>query len=68
MFKEIGTTIKVSLRSVGDIDVGLMARSLGGGGHDHSAATIIEGSLESVVKTTIDKLQILLVDAEKPIE
>lgn len=65
MFKQMGTQIKVSLRSVGIIDVGVMARALGGGGHDHSAATVIEGSLESVVKTTIEKLQVLLEDAEK---
>ena len=64
MFKEMGDQIKVSLRSVGVIDVGVMARALGGGGHDHSAATVIEGKLEDVIKSTIDKLQILLVDAE----
>ena len=65
MFREIGDTIKVSLRSVGVIDVGIMAKALGGGGHDHSAATLIEGSLESVIKSTVEKLQILLVEAEK---
>ena len=60
MFKEMGDQIKVSLRSVGKIDVGTMARALGGGGHDHSAATIIEGKLEDIIKPTIDKLQELL--------
>lgn len=64
MFKEIGSQIKISLRSVGDIDVGLMARALGGGGHDHSAATLIEGKLDEVIKSTIDQIQILLVAAE----
>lgn len=68
MFKEMGDQIKVSLRSVGVIDVGVMARALGGGGHDHSAATVIEGKLEDVIKSTIDKLQILLVDGEKNAE
>lgn len=65
MFKQIGTQIKVSLRSTGAIDVGVMARALGGGGHDHSAATVIEGTLENVVKNTIEKLQALLETAEK---
>jgi phosphoesterase RecJ-like protein len=65
MFKQMGTQIKVSLRSVGNVDVGLMAKALGGGGHDHSAATIIEGNLDVVVKSTIEKLQLLLEDAEK---
>lgn len=65
MFKQMGNQIKVSLRSTGTIDVGQMARSLGGGGHDHSAATVIEGTLESVVKVTIEKLQVLLEVEEK---
>lgn len=65
MFREMGEKIKVSLRSTGEIDVGVMAQALGGGGHDHSAATLINGSLESVVKSTIDKLQTMLQDAEK---
>lgn len=60
MFKETGNQIKVSLRSVGVVDVGVMAKALGGGGHDHSAACIIEGKLEDVVKSTIEKLQVLL--------
>ena len=64
MFKEIGSQIKISLRSVGDIDVGLMARALGGGGHDHSAATLIEGNLDEVIKATIEKIQLLLAQAE----
>lgn len=65
MFKQMGPQIKVSLRSVGNVDVGIMARALGGGGHDHSAATVIEGSLEDVVKSTIEKLQVLLENADK---
>lgn len=64
MFKESGNSIKVSLRSVGVIDVGVMARALGGGGHDHSAATMIEGNLEEIVKSTVEKLQVLLAEEE----
>ena len=64
MFREMGEQIKVSLRSTGEVDVGVMAQALGGGGHDHSAATLIKGSLESVVKSTIDKLQAMLKEAE----
>lgn len=65
MFKQMGNQIKVSLRSVGNVDVGIMARALGGGGHDHSAATVIEGNMETVVKSTIEKLQELLEATEK---
>jgi phosphoesterase RecJ-like protein len=68
MFKQMGDQIKVSLRSVGNIDVGVMAKALGGGGHDHSAAAVIEGNLESVVKSTIEKLQVLLESAEATAE
>lgn len=65
MFREMGKEIKVSLRSIGVIDVGAMARALGGGGHDHSAATIISGDLETVIKTTVDKLHNMLLEIEK---
>lgn len=41
MFRDDGDQIKMSLRSSGDIDVGLLAQGLGGGGHSHSAATIL---------------------------
>jgi phosphoesterase RecJ-like protein len=68
MFKEMGNEIKVSLRSVGVIDVGLMAKALGGGGHDHSAASLIEGKLDDVIKSTVEKLQVLLEVAEKNAE
>jgi phosphoesterase RecJ-like protein len=60
MFRQIGKTVKVSLRSTGVIDVGIMANALGGGGHDHSAATIIEGNIDTIVKDTIKKLKLML--------
>ncbi len=65
MFREMGTEVKVSLRSVGVIDVGIMARALGGGGHDHSAAAMISGELNSVIKATVDKLHTMLLEIEK---
>lgn len=65
MFKEMGNMIKVSLRSTGNVDVGIMAVALGGGGHDHSAATMIEGKLEDVIKTTVQKVHDMLLASEK---
>lgn len=41
MFREEGNKIKVSFRSHGDVDVSLIAQNLGGGGHSHSAATLL---------------------------
>ena len=60
MFREIGTKVKISMRSAGDIDVGIMAQALGGGGHDHSAATIIDGAIDEVIEETIPKIQLML--------
>lgn len=60
MFRQIGDTVKISLRSAGDVDVGVMAQAIGGGGHNHSAATLIEGKLEDVIASTIAKIQIML--------
>lgn len=60
MFRQIGNTVKISLRSAGDVDVGVMAQAIGGGGHNHSAATLIEGKLDDVVASTITKIQIML--------
>jgi bifunctional oligoribonuclease and PAP phosphatase NrnA len=41
MFRDDGDHIKMSLRSSGEYDVGTIALALGGGGHSHSAATIL---------------------------
>ena len=60
MFRQIGSAIKISFRSAGDVDVGVMAQALGGGGHDHSAATMIEGKIEEVIKETVIKLELML--------
>jgi phosphoesterase RecJ-like protein len=60
MFRQIGSAVKISFRSAGDIDVGVMAQALGGGGHDHSAATMIEGQIKDVIKDTIVKLELML--------
>jgi phosphoesterase RecJ-like protein len=60
MFRQIGNKVKISFRSAGDIDVGVMAQALGGGGHDHSAATVVEGELEATIKKTIPKIKLML--------
>lgn len=67
MFREQGHHVKVSLRSSGDVDVGIMAQALGGGGHNHSAAMIFQGNLDSVIKTTIQKLKVMLKDYKEEI-
>jgi phosphoesterase RecJ-like protein len=55
LFKELNGKIKVSLRSRGKIDVSLLAKEFGGGGHEAAAACIVRGGLlevkEKVLRT-----------------
>jgi phosphoesterase RecJ-like protein len=61
MFRDDGNQVKISLRSGGVYDVGKMAVGLGGGGHSHSAATIIfkdsENDLEKIILKVTKKIQ-----------
>jgi phosphoesterase RecJ-like protein len=60
MFRQMGKFVKVSFRSAGEVDVGIIAQALGGGGHDHSAAMIVEATLEECIAETISKMQTML--------
>lgn len=60
MFRNEGEQVKISFRSAGDIDVGIIAQALGGGGHNHSAATIVEGEIDKVIEATIEKVERIL--------
>ncbi len=51
---------KVGFRSKGNIDVGALARELGGGGHHNAAGAQVEGDFEQVQATVIAKLGIKL--------
>ncbi|MCX8034128.1 MAG: bifunctional oligoribonuclease/PAP phosphatase NrnA [Thermodesulfovibrio sp.] len=58
LFREIETDlIKVSLRSKGDIDVSLIAREFGGGGHKNAAGYRTKGSLKYSRNQLIKKLK-----------
>tara|TARA_R110000868_G_scaffold117600_8_gene312294 strand:- start:7489 stop:8472 length:984 start_codon:yes stop_codon:yes gene_type:complete len=61
MFRQIGHQVKISFRSAdAQVDVGVIAQALGGGGHDHSAATIQEGHLHDILPATITKISLML--------
>ncbi len=63
MFREDAREVKVSLRSLGYVDVGVIAKKLGGGGHNHSAATVIpyDGkTFEDISTEVIKKIESLL--------
>lgn len=64
MFRDDGDSVKVSLRSTGGIvDVGAIAISIGGGGHSHSAATVIQKNgktTSQITKEVISKVEELI--------
>lgn len=63
MFRQIKEQVKISFRAVDQtVDVGIMAQALGGGGHNHSAATIVEGDLKKVIKEAVEKVELMLED------
>ncbi|ABA88803.1 phosphoesterase, putative [Syntrophotalea carbinolica DSM 2380] len=51
---------KVSFRSKGKVDVGSLARELGGGGHHNAAGATVAGSMEQVQEVVFDRLNALL--------
>ena len=52
--------IKVSFRSVGDIDVGKLAEGFGGGGHKNAAGASFDGELAEVQQLTLTAVRELL--------
>jgi phosphoesterase RecJ-like protein len=71
MFRDDGDFIKMSLRSSGEYDVGTIALALGGGGHSHSAATILKRgpgeTTEQVIHRAISKVEEVLRKIEKEV-
>lgn len=51
-----GTTVRASLRAKTDVDVGTVARSLGGGGHRAAAGLTHTGDLDSLLATVLPML------------
>lgn len=64
MFRDDGDQIKMSLRSSGEYDVGQIAVALGGGGHSHSAATILNRksaeTTDEVINRAVKKVEEVL--------
>lgn len=60
MFRDDGEQIKVSFRSSGEYDVGTIAMALGGGGHSHSAATVIHkqpnDDVDQIIKSVVERI------------
>lgn len=70
MFRDDGDSLKVSLRSTGEWDVGAIARHLGGGGHSHSAATVIPKTptqdTKALIHQAVQKMEIILAGMKAP--
>ena len=49
LFRDLGHgKVKVSFRSIGNVDANAIARRFGGGGHVKAAGALLEGSLAEV--------------------
>ncbi|NIQ96397.1 MAG: bifunctional oligoribonuclease/PAP phosphatase NrnA [Desulfuromonadales bacterium] len=60
-FREIEEgKFKVGFRSKGRVDVGSLARALGGGGHHNAAGAVVEGPFEQVKKMVFGRVAELL--------
>jgi phosphoesterase RecJ-like protein len=54
LFRQLaGGKVKVSFRSVGDVDVARLAESFGGGGHKKAAGASLEGNLGDAQETVL---------------
>ncbi|HEY0829125.1 MAG TPA: bifunctional oligoribonuclease/PAP phosphatase NrnA [Bacilli bacterium] len=61
LFKEVDkTTVKVSFRSAGRVDVSLIAKELGGGGHMRASGCTVEGSMDQVIPQVLSLIERVL--------
>ena len=57
-FKQIeGEQYRVSMRSKGDIDVGGVAKTFGGGGHKNAAGCTVSGAIDALQKLFVAKIE-----------
>jgi phosphoesterase RecJ-like protein len=45
------------MRSKGDIDIGAVAKTFGGGGHKNAAGCTVSGAIDALQKTFIEKIE-----------
>ncbi|MGH7516261.1 MAG: DHH family phosphoesterase [Gemmatimonadales bacterium] len=67
LFREVSAgRVKVSLRSVGSVDVAAFARQFGGGGHTKAAGLAVVGSLGEVQATVLSAARTYLAGNGRP--
>jgi phosphoesterase RecJ-like protein len=60
-FRQVAaSSFKVGMRSKGKVDVGALARELGGGGHHNAAGALLDGSLDEIRKAVFARIDALL--------
>ena len=58
LFKQIErSTYRISLRSKGNIDIGVIAKGFGGGGHKNASGCTVTGDLDALRKTFIEHIE-----------
>src|SRR5205085_897946 len=67
-FKQIeGEEYRVSMRSKGDIDIGAVAKQLGGGGHKNAAGCTIHGGIDALQKMLVERIEQAIAVQERTI-
>lgn len=67
LFRQLANgRIKVSFRSVGNVDVAKLAERFGGGGHRRAAGASLDGSLAAVQRTVLDAARSELMSCPPP--
>jgi phosphoesterase RecJ-like protein len=51
-----GPHYRVSLRSKGDVDIGVIAKEFGGGGHKNAAGCSMDGPIDELRNIMVDKV------------
>jgi phosphoesterase RecJ-like protein len=52
-----GDSYRVSMRSKGDVDIGVVAKEFGGGGHKNAAGCSVTGPIDQLRKTFVEKVK-----------
>jgi phosphoesterase RecJ-like protein len=55
--QEKGDEYRVSLRSKGEVDIGVIAKGYGGGGHKNAAGCTVSGPIEVLQKALVEKVE-----------
>ena len=55
--QEKGDRYRVSLRSKGNVDIGVIAKEHGGGGHKNAAGCTVSGPIEELQKALVGKIE-----------